>query len=1098
MKGILIITIALLLFQYSATSQNIGMHTTTPLARLHVDLGSSLANGVLFTGAESSSGGTFPSLGAGNRFMYYPMKVVFRAGYVDGTQWDNANVGSYSFAFGYNPIARSPATCAIGDGVIAGGWISTAFGNSTITKGYSSFVLGMYNDPVIPGADEFVETPMTPLFMVGNGDGGATRNNALTVFKNGAVLLKNYSTVLVDPGVKVPPVTGPGTRMMWLPEKSALRIGTVHNDDWNADSIGTWSTGIGYSTKAKGQFSLALGLQTTASGRTSTALGFNTTASGENAISMGSVTIASGSNTTALGFMTNAKSYGSIALGRFNDRIATSDSILWIPADPLLIVGNGTSDATRHNTMVIYKNGNIISKNPTLVNVNPGVIPIPVNGPGTRMMWIPEKGALRAGTVDNANWDADSLGSWSTGLGFSTKAKGPVSFAAGFGSAATGVTSTAFGYSTVASGENATAMGSVSAASGPVATALGFSTTASGFSSTAMGSNTKAGGANTTSLGVNTNAKSYASVALGRYNDRIPASDSLLWNPSDPLLMVGNGISAGNLHNAMVVYKNGNMVLKNPTPVNTNPGILPVPISGVGTRMMWLPEKSAFRAGTVNNNDWNADSLGTWSTAFGYNTKAKGLFSTALGAHTSASGVTSTAMGYSTTASGENAIAMGSVSRATGSVSTAMGFDTRSTGFAATAMGFESRASSHISSASGLGSIAKGYASTVVGLYNDSILLTNQNAIDPLTPLFIVGNGDGYGVGQRDNAMVVRKDGHVGIGTNTPVTLLHVHTGSGLSDGFLVTGDYNPEDPIPVLAGEFSRMMFFPGKAAFRAGHLDGEAAYWDNANVGISSVATGFNTTASGTGSVAMGGYSHASGYRAIALGDGAAAGGEASVALGRYALASGFAALATGANTRANGIRATAMGHLTIASGTNSFSTGYSTKAKGYCTTVVGMYNDSLLTTDQTAITDTTPLFIVGNGSGYATPGNAMVVYKSGITELNGEADINGDINIDGFTKLGSSSPNIKMKKLTGISASSQNAWVNIAHGLTLSKILSVSIIMTIPSFVNLAPSYTYQPGYEYQYQIAAANIVVINSTANSSNILSKSFTILITYEE
>jgi uncharacterized protein (TIGR02145 family) len=399
--------------------------------------------------------------------------------------------------------------------------------------------------------------------------------------------------------------------MMWLAEKSAFRLGTVHNNDWDADSIGTWSTGIGYSTKAKGQFSLALGLQTTASGITATALGYNTTARGENAISMGSVTSALGDNSTSIGFKTYAGSYGSVALGRYNDTIVNSSRTAWVGTDPMLILGNGTSDASLHNTLVIYKNGNIISKNPTLVNVDPGTISIPVNGPGTRMMWIPEKSAFRIGTVDNANWNADSIGTWSTGIGFSTKAKGPFSLALGVQTTASGITSTALGYSTTASGENSVSMGSVTKATGPVATAMGYDTRSTGFASTAMGINTKSNANATTTMG----------------------------------------------------------------------------------------------SGTI--------------------------------AH----------------------------------------------GVQSTAMGFESRAMGNISNASGLNSIAKGYASTVIGLYNDSILLTNQTVIDPLTPLFVVGNGDGFGVGQRSNAMVVRKDGKVGIGTSNPDSKLHINGAVKIADG---------------------------------------------------------------------------------------------------------------------------------------------------------------------------------------------------------------------------------------------------------------------------------------------------------------------------
>lgn len=118
-----------------------------------------------------------------------------------------------------------------------------------------------------------------------------------------------------------------------------------------------------------------------------------------------------------------------------------------------------------------------------------------------------------------------------------------------------------------------------------------------------------------------------------------------------------------------------------------------------------------------------------------------------------------------------------------------------------------------------------------------------------------------------------------------------------------------------------------------------------------------------------------------------------------------------------------------------------------------------------------------------------NAVVVYKNGNTDING------------FTSLGKSpeaASAIKMKKLTGVSAGAQNTWVNIAHGFALSKIFSVNIILNIPGFVNIPLAYTYQAGYEYQYQVAASNIVVININGNSANILNKNFTILITYEE
>src|SRR6056297_1126505 len=83
------------------------------------------------------------------------------------------------------------------------------------------------------------------------------------------------------------------------------------------------------------------------------------------------------------------------------------------------------------------------------------------------------------------------------------------------------------------------------------------------------------------------------------------------------------------------------------------------PVEGAGTRMMWYPDKAAFRAGRVQGNQWDTDNIGNSSTAMGFNTEALGNFSTAMGKNTIASGNRSTTMGDLTTASGDQSTAMG-------------------------------------------------------------------------------------------------------------------------------------------------------------------------------------------------------------------------------------------------------------------------------------------------------------------------------------------------------------------------------------------------------------------------------------------------------
>jgi len=78
-----------------------------------------------------------------------------------------------------------------------------------------------------------------------------------------------------------------------------------------------------------------------------------------------------------------------------------------------------------------------------------------------------------------------------------------------------------------------------------------------------------------------------------------------------------------------------------------------VPPSGAGTRMMWYPEKAAFRAGSVWESQWDDANIGAYSTATGLNTIAKAFSSTAMGSGTIASGHYSTAMGRGIEVSGD-------------------------------------------------------------------------------------------------------------------------------------------------------------------------------------------------------------------------------------------------------------------------------------------------------------------------------------------------------------------------------------------------------------------------------------------------------------
>jgi trimeric autotransporter adhesin len=86
--------------------------------------------------------GTAPATGVGMRLMWYPGMGAFRAGYVTGPQWDDASIGLFSTAAGFNITASGYYSTAMGSNTVASGSHSIAMGFNTRASGAASIALG--------------------------------------------------------------------------------------------------------------------------------------------------------------------------------------------------------------------------------------------------------------------------------------------------------------------------------------------------------------------------------------------------------------------------------------------------------------------------------------------------------------------------------------------------------------------------------------------------------------------------------------------------------------------------------------------------------------------------------------------------------------------------------------------------------------------------------------------------------------------------------------------------------------------------------------------------------------------------------------------
>jgi hypothetical protein len=202
--------------------------------------------GVVFVGTEGV--GKIPATGAGVRLMWFPKLGAFRAGGVPGTEWDEANTGYYSNAFGYGNLASGSGAFAAGNYNVASGVAAVAMGSGVTANSTASAVFGAFN--IVPSASATAWVDSDPLFTIGNGLASNQRSTAMKVQKDGIVNIYSFGatnpSIVLNP-TGTPKITISGQKVVTADANGYVGINATPT---NSLSIGTRNPTVSTDRKA--------------------------------------------------------------------------------------------------------------------------------------------------------------------------------------------------------------------------------------------------------------------------------------------------------------------------------------------------------------------------------------------------------------------------------------------------------------------------------------------------------------------------------------------------------------------------------------------------------------------------------------------------------------------------------------------------------------------------------------------------------------------------------------------------------------------------------------------------------------------------------
>ncbi len=296
-------------------------------------------------------------------------------------------------------------------------------------------------------------------------------------------------------------------------------------------------------------------------------------------------------------------------------------------------------------------------------------------------------------------------------------------------------------------------------------------------------------------------------------------------------------------------------------------------------------------------------------------------------------------------AMGDGSIAMGRDARASGDYSIALGLAPTSSGQASTALG-------NSTIASGATSFAAGNAAYSSGLLSFALGDTPQSTADRS---FAIGN----------------------------------RAQSSGEESFAI--------------GHYASSQ---GLQSFALGHQSEAVNNYDFAigndatASGIESFAIGNLVNATGNESFALGSSSSAVGQHSVTLGSGNWAHEQGSIAIGHWNDSHGYRSIAIGNQVESHGSRSIAIGDHVESRGRESISIGSSTITRTFGEVALGILNTDYTPMDSIFFHQNDRLLVVGNGTSNYQRSDALIILKSGDTEINGQLTLDAGNNDTGFT--------------------------------------------------------------------------------------------------